>query len=96
MDAFNETMVASTPGNRNIDSKWSHLRDGIYNSANSDLGKKEHRNADWYKAHWAEIPPVVEEKRKALLTYKLSPCVSTRDSLRATRAKEQKIAAVAR
>ena len=58
----------------------------------SAFGKKERRNADWFEAHWVEMEPVTEAKRKALLDHKQKPCRSTRDALKAARSKAQQTA----
>ena len=64
----------------------------MYTSAITAHGKKEHKNADWYEAHWEEMEPVTEEKRKALLAYKAEPGPSTLAALRAARKKSQQTA----
>ncbi|CAE1160498.1 unnamed protein product [Acanthosepion pharaonis] len=56
------------------------------------FGKKDRRNADWYKTHWDEMQPASEAKRQALLAYKHNPCVNTRDAVRAARSKAQQTA----
>ena len=43
-------------------------------------------------AHWIELQPVTETKRKALLAYKQNPCPGTRDAVRAARSKAQQTA----
>ncbi|KAL0173433.1 hypothetical protein M9458_029401, partial [Cirrhinus mrigala] len=48
--------------------------------------------ANWYEAHWEEMEPVTETKRKALLAYKASPCPSTLKALRATSKNSQQTA----
>lgn len=67
------------------DSKWAHLRDTVYSTAINVYGKKERKNADWFEEHWAEMEPVTERKRKALLAYKASPSPTTLAALRAAR-----------
>lgn len=72
-----------------IDGKWCHVRDPIYTSAFTAFGRKECRNADWFKAHWDVMEPVTQTKKYALLAYKQNPWPSTRDALRAARSKSQ-------
>nr|KAG5691627.1 hypothetical protein BaRGS_023798 [Batillaria attramentaria] len=91
-DTLNEKMDTSSHNVTDTDSKWYHLRDAIYSSALTTFGKKEHRSADWYEAHWEKLQPVTETKRKALLAHKQNPCPSTRDALRAARNKAQQTA----
>ena len=74
------------------DTTWGHLRDAIYDSAMAAFGKKERSSADWFEAHWIQLQPVTEAKRKALLAYKQNPCPGTRDALRAARSKAQQTA----
>ena len=75
-----------------INSKWPRLRDAMYNAAITVYGKKERKNADWYEAHWEEMEPVTEAKRKALLAYKAKPSPSTLQALRTARSKAQQTA----
>ena len=93
--SFVETLqekLANQPTTDVADAKWCHLRDAIYDSAMSAFGRKAHKNADWFEAHWKEMQPVTEAKRIALLAYKQNPCHSTRDALRAAKSKAQQTA----
>ena len=56
------------------------------------FGKKEQKNANWSEAHWGEMQPVTERKRKVLLAHKQSPCISTCDARRAARSRAQQTA----
>ena len=93
-DKFNERIAVETTSSDpdNAVAFWDLLRDTIYDSAMSAFGKKERRNADWFEAHWVEMEPVTEAKRKALLDHKQKPCPSTRDALKAARSKAQQTA----
>ena len=91
-DAFSVKMDNSAPPATDIDSKWCHLRDSIYSSAFIAFGKKGRRSADWFEAHWKEMQPVTDAKRKALLAHKQNPSTGTRDALRAARNKAQQTA----
>ena len=82
-----ETLADTT--DQSSDLKWARKRDAMYTSAITVYGKKEHKNADWCEAHWEEMEPVTEEKRKALLAYKAAPGPSTTAVLRAARKKSQ-------
>ncbi len=84
-----EALTKESPIDDTIDSKWSHLRDAVYNAAITAYGKKERKSADWYEAHWEEMEPVTEVRKKAPLAYKVSPCLSTLEALRATRKNAQ-------
>ena len=90
--SFAETLqkkLADQPTTEDTDTKWSHLRDAIYDSAISAFGRKEHKNADWFEAHWDEMQPVTEAKRIALLAYKQNSCHSTRDALSLAKSRAQ-------
>ncbi|XP_020604539.1 uncharacterized protein LOC110043431 [Orbicella faveolata] len=80
---------ADQPTTEDTDTKWSHLRDAIYDSAMSAFRKKERKNADWFEAHWDEMQPVTEAKRIALLAFKQNSCHSTRNALRVAKSKAQ-------
>ena len=49
------------------------------------LNSFEFKWSNLYEVHWEEMEPVTEAERKALLTYKRTPCTSTCDALRAER-----------
>ncbi|CAE1309650.1 unnamed protein product [Acanthosepion pharaonis] len=90
--AFNAKVDTFSFSATDIDSRWYHLRDGIYTSALTAFGKKDRRNADWYETHWDEMQPASEAKRQALLAYKQNPCISTRNALGSARSKAQQAA----
>lgn len=68
---------------------FSFPREAAYNSAISAYGMKELKNAGWYEAHWEEMKPETEAKRKTLLVYKPAPNPSTLDTLIAARVRSQ-------
>ena len=82
-DSLQEKLAAQ-PTISNPDAKWSHLCDAIYDSAMATLGRKEHKNADWFEACWEEMQSVTEAKRKAMLAHKQNPSPSKRDTARST------------
>lgn len=75
-----------------VGSKWTRLRDTVYNFTITAYWKKERKNADWYEAHWEEMEPVTQAKRKALLAFKAKPSPSTLQALRAARNKAHQTA----
>ena len=73
--------------------KWEQRRTALYQSGLEILGKKEHRNEDWFEENWQEIIPAVEAKHAACLAHDNNPCPATRDdALRAARSKCQRTA----
>ena len=84
--------LSKTTSNITIDSKWSHLRDTIYVSALDAFGKKTRENTDWFDAHWDEMKPVTEAKRKALMAYKEKPTPDTLHALKTAKMHAQKVA----
>ena len=46
---------------------------------------------DWFEAHLDEIQPFIDDKRRALASYKSSPSERTFEMLRAARSKVQQI-----
>ena len=46
---------------------------------------------DWFEVHLDEIQPFIDEKRRALASYKNSPSERTLQMLRAARSKVQQI-----
>ena len=87
-DALNERQTTDDA----VDSEWTFLRDAVYNTAISTYGKRERKNADWFEAHWEEMKPVTEAKRKALLAHKDKSSQSTQLALRAAKSKAQQTA----
>ncbi|GAA6107151.1 uncharacterized protein LOC118407100 [Tachysurus ichikawai] len=88
---LHEALTKETPDDT-IDSKWSQLRNAVYNSAITAYGKKESKNTDWYEANWEEMEPVTEAKRKALLAYKAVSSPGTLQALRTARKNAQQTA----
>ena len=82
INKLEENLHRGTHGDDTIDTKWTHVRDAVYTSAIDSFGKKEQKSADWYEAHWEEMEPVTEAKRKAYLAYKAKPSPSTLEALR--------------
>ena len=57
----------------------------------ADLWQKTGKTADWFEAHLDEIQPFIDEKRRALASYKSSPSERTLQMLRAAQIKVQHI-----
>ena len=70
------------PANKSAAQRWKYLRDTIYNAASLTFGKKQAKTADWFEAHLDKIQPVIDEKRRALASYKSSPSERTLQMLR--------------
>ena len=83
--------VLSCPANTSAAQRWEYLRDTIYNAASLTFGKKQAKIVDWFEAHLDEIQPFIDEKRRALASYKSSPSERTLQMLRAARSKVQQI-----
>ncbi|XP_047498459.1 uncharacterized protein LOC125045298 [Penaeus chinensis] len=92
LNLLNVTLAREMSEDDTTDLIWSHLRDSIYSAAISAYGKKEHKNADWFEAHWDRMEPVVEAKRKTLLAYKNAPNPTTLTALRVARKTSQQTA----
>ena len=75
-----------------IEESWSFIRDAIYNSALSVLGKKKKKNTDWFDANLPEMTTSIEAKREALVTYKNDPTQENLSRLRTCRNNSQKLA----
>ena len=67
------------------------LRDTIYNAALLTFGKKQAKTADCFEVHLDDIQLFIDEKRRALASYKSSPSEKTLKMLRAARSKVQQI-----
>lgn len=93
-DNFKDRLATQPPPSDPGDpvATWNHLRNAIYDPAMAAFGKKEHKNADWFEAHWEEMQPVTEARRKGLLDHKQNTCPSPRDALKAARSKAQQTA----
>ena len=92
LNCLDETLARETSEDDATESKWVHLRDAVYSAVITAYGKKARKNADWFEAHWEEMEPVTEAKRKALLAYKTTPSPSTLADLKAARKASQQTA----
>ena len=61
------------PANTSAAQRWEYLRDTIYNAASLTFRKQQAKTADWFEAHLDEIQPLIDEKRRALASYKAHP-----------------------
>ena len=71
--------------------RCEYLRDTIYNAAWLTFGNKQVKTAGWFEAHLDEIQPFIDEKRRALASYKSSHSERTLQMVRAARSKVQQI-----
>ncbi|PFX21557.1 hypothetical protein AWC38_SpisGene13952 [Stylophora pistillata] len=67
--------------------KWTTLRDTMHRTALAIFRKNTSKSHDWFKAKSAEMTPIIEGKRAALMEYKRSPCEKNLQILRAARNK---------
>ena len=74
----------SCPANISAAQRWEYLGDTIYNSASMTFGKNQANTTDWFEAHLDEIQSFIDEKRRALASYKRSPSERTLQMLRAS------------
>ena len=58
------------PVNTSAAQRWKYLRDTIYNAVSLTVGKKQTKTEDWFEAQPDEIQPFIDEKRRALASYK--------------------------
>ena len=79
VEEFARVLGDSLPGppTANIQERWEHFRDTVYNAAKSIFGKKTSKSADWFKAHSEEMTPVIEAKKNTLTAYKTNPVSRT-------------------
>ena len=72
---FTERLRESLPKNEeaNAEEHWESLKKVIFETAVASYGKKEHKNTDWFEANFAELKPIIEAKRQALICYKKDP-----------------------
>ena len=71
------------PANTSAAQRWKHLTDTIYNASSLTFGNKQAKTVDWFEANLDEIQPFIDEKRRALASYKSSPSERTLQMLRA-------------
>ena len=64
----------------------------MFSAVITAYGKEERKNADCIEAHWEEMAPVTETKRKAFLAYKAIPILSMLAAFRAARKLSQQTA----
>uniref|UniRef100_A0A0B7BSZ2 Uncharacterized protein n=1 Tax=Arion vulgaris TaxID=1028688 RepID=A0A0B7BSZ2_9EUPU len=85
------SILQSTPKG-NAETKWSYIRDAIYNSAKTTFGTQDRQNPDWFAANILELEPVIAEKRTVLLNHKNNPSAKSFLALRSARSVAQKTA----
>lgn len=71
---------------------WKYIRDTIYDTAMSTLGRQEKKNQDWFEANLSVMEPVITAKRNALIKYKQAPSQKNLAALRTARNTAQKTA----
>ena len=49
---------------------WNKLKEDVHSTSITILGKRKSKSQDWFEAHSAELLPILEEKRQALLEKK--------------------------
>ena len=76
----------------NAEDRWNSIRNTIYSAAVQTYGKKERKNADWFEANIAEMEPVINAKRSAMIEYKREPSQRNLLALKAARSKAQQTA----
>ena len=93
VEEFNRVLEEALPwpANTSAAQRWEYLRDTIYNAASLTCGKKQAKTTDWSEAHLDEIQLFIDEKRRALASYKSSSSERTLQMLRAARSKIQQI-----
>ncbi|CAH1277284.1 CYP3A43, partial [Branchiostoma lanceolatum] len=68
---------------------WESLSKTIHRAAVQTYGKRERKNTDWFEAHISMLEPIIDLKRKALLSYKQNPSSQNLQALKAVRHKAQ-------
>ena len=94
MEEFARVLEESLPGppTANVQDRWKHFRDAVYNAAMFFFGKKTSKSDEWLEAHSEEMTPVIEAMRNALTAYKANPSEQNLQILRAARSKVQQLA----
>lgn len=67
------------------DAHWAPLKSNIHGAALETFGKRKKQDRDWYRYSVHTIRPLLEEKRHALVHYKLRPTRQAKESYRAAR-----------
>ncbi|XP_069186412.1 uncharacterized protein [Procambarus clarkii] len=76
----------------NASERWLHLRSAIFNNAFSTFGKRQNQSADWFQSSEEELLHLVEEKKRALSSYKNLPSERNLKVLRTARNRVQQTA----
>ena len=77
------------PTGEDATSRWNSIKDTIYNTAMLAFGKKARPSQDWFNMYIADMEPVIETKRQALLAYKETPNQRNYTALRVARSEAQ-------
>ena len=91
---FEVILKKSLPGSPTATAKerWEHFRDVVYDAALNTFGKKISKSADWFEAYSEDMKPLIEDKRRALSSYKASPSKRNLQTLQAARSLVQQTA----
>jgi hypothetical protein len=74
------------------EAKWKEIHTALYQSGLDALGKKEHKNEDWFDENLEEMEPAEEAERAEYLAHVNNPCPASKNALRAARNQCQQIA----
>jgi hypothetical protein len=75
-----------------IEEKWKEIRQVIVDTAIASFGIRKRENPDWFKASLAELNPVMDLKRGALIAHKCERSATTSDALKKARSVAQRTA----
>ena len=89
MEEFIQALEDGWPGpsGTDVSERWEHLRDTIYNTAMSTVGKRQVKSGEWFEAYSEEMLSLIGEKSHALATYKSCMIFSGNESNRMSESK---------
>ena len=74
----------------NVEERWGFIKGAICDSTRRVLGPNKRTINDWFEQNIEVLHPVIEEKRKAFLSYKRSPTSANLDKLKHARSASQR------
>ena len=82
VDALEERLKSTSPGNQNVEADWASLRELIYTTASETLGHQTRKHKDWFDENCEDIKQLLDEKHLLHQAYLNNPrSTARRDAL---------------
>lgn len=80
-----------TDADLGLEDYWNNIKKCIQESSIDTFGRQKRRNADWFNASLPIIEPVLEAKRRTLISQKEDPTRANKESYKLCRSEAQRV-----